>query len=68
MWKYFEPISLAVWFFAILSVDAVVYYAQGRHHSLIPLFVCGAATIVVGIIAVMAMYETFKHRNDKEPW
>ncbi|HEY1835277.1 MAG TPA: hypothetical protein VGG13_00460 [Candidatus Saccharimonadales bacterium] len=68
MWKYFDPIAGVVFFFVIFSIDAVVYYSQGRHHSLIPLVICGAATVIVGVIAGMAIHEIFKHRNDKESW
>jgi hypothetical protein len=68
MWKYFEPIALTIFFFAIFAVDAVLYYAVGRNHSPVPYIVCGIVTLLVGILAMMAEFETFKHRHDKESW
>lgn len=68
MWKYFEPVAWLVLFVFIASLDVFFYYAQGLGHSWVPLGISSVATLVVGILAGMAIYETFKHRNDKEPW
>lgn len=68
MWKYFMPFIMLGGVFVLAAFDAVIYYGQGKHHSIIPLIACGAVTLAASAIAIMATYETFKHRNDKEPW
>jgi hypothetical protein len=70
MAKYFEVL---VWFFffvalTLLSLELYYNYTPASHHSLVPLCISVALTIVVGIFTGMAFYEVFRHRNDKEPW
>ena len=68
MAKYFNLISYTVIFIFFILFDLVSYYGYGRNHSLVPFYLGVFVTVIVGIIAIMALYETFKHRNDKEPW
>lgn len=68
MWKYFVPIVWLVWFIFFVGFDAYIYYSFGRHHSIVPFAICIGATVIVGYFACLAIYETFKHRNDKDPW
>jgi len=68
MAKYFNLISYTVIFTFFILFDLVSYYGYGHNHSLVPFYLGVFVTVIVGIIAIMALYETFKHRNDKEPW
>jgi hypothetical protein len=68
MAKYFEVITLFGIFICLAVTDLTIYYSYGRTHSLIPFYISLALTIVVGVMTVLALYEVFKHRNDKEPW
>jgi len=68
MAKYTEVLFYFLLFLALTIIDLALYYSWGPKHSLVPLFVSSALTIVVGVVTGLATYEVFKHRNDKEPW
>jgi membrane-bound metal-dependent hydrolase YbcI (DUF457 family) len=68
MGKYAEVLAFFFFFLSLTLLDLVMYYSWSHRHSLVPLFISIALTIVVGIITGMAVYEVFKHRNDKESW
>ncbi|GEM_PF-7071948 len=65
---YGNIIVLLIMFLTLAVVDLVVYYGRGEHHSRVPLALTSGLTAVVFVITCQAMYETFKHRNDKEQW
>jgi hypothetical protein len=68
MWKFFEPIAALAWFFSFLIVDAAIYYTLGGHLSPVPLIICLIIFVAGAMLTVLAEYQLFKHRNDKEHW
>jgi|GEM_PF-6642332 hypothetical protein len=51
---------------AIIIIEFFWYYSNGQ--TIGPLIVGALLAVVVFIIAALALYESIKHRNDKEPW
>jgi len=52
--------------FALLFFEFFLYYEKGR--PIIPLLIGGGIALIVLVIGVAALFESIKHRNDKEPW
>jgi len=55
-------------FLFFMVVDFFLYYAGRDHHSWVPFVLGCLLTAGAGALTVMATYETFIHRNDKEQW
>jgi hypothetical protein len=53
--------------FFILA-DLVLYYNATSGHSKVPFIAALVITVPATIITGLAAYQSFKHRNDKEPW
>jgi hypothetical protein len=69
IWPY---VGLLIWFVMFLFfilIDLIMYYVDfAGPHSRVPFYISSALTLIVGYFFVMACFETFKHRNDKEEW
>ncbi|HSX15294.1 MAG TPA: hypothetical protein VLF40_00735 [Candidatus Saccharimonadales bacterium] len=68
MGKYISPLMWFGTFVFFTVVDYFLYYAGRDHRSWVPLVLGCLLTAGVGVLTVMALYETFIHRNDKESW
>jgi archaellum biogenesis protein FlaJ (TadC family) len=68
MAKYFSLFASFIFFAFFMLADIILYNDNQLHYNLVLLCIFIALTVVAGIFTVMAIYETFKHRNDKESW
>lgn len=68
MRPYLDILAYFAGFLLLSSLDAVLYYTVGRHHSKLPFVLAGVVTLAVGVIAALALYQTYRHRDDEEPW
>jgi len=68
MAKYFSPLVSFIFFAFFMLADVIIYNDNKSHYNLVILCIFISLTIIAGIFTIMAIYETFKHRNDKEPW
>lgn len=69
MMRNFIEIFSEFWLllFFILA-DLVIYYTTASGHSEVPFIIALIITIPATVVTGLACYESFKHRNDKEPW
>jgi hypothetical protein len=68
MKEYLNVLSyLGLFVFFMLS-DLALYYGIGSRHASVPFYIFSALTLIVAVVAGMALFEIHKHRNDKEPW
>jgi NADH:ubiquinone oxidoreductase subunit 3 (subunit A) len=68
MKSIFEAGRWFIYFIFFMLFDLVAYYRWGKHHSFIPLILGAVLSSIVFAITCLAAYESYKHRNDKEPW
>lgn len=48
--------------------DLALYYYHAKGHSKVPFIVSLIITVPATILVLMATYQTYHHRNDKEAW
>lgn len=61
-----EVIGYAFFALSLIFVEFFLYYSKGQ--TIGPLVVGAVLGLVVLVITTMALFESIKHRNDKEPW
>jgi len=61
-----EVIGYAFFALSLIFIEFFLYYSKGQ--TIGPLVVGGILGLVILAITVMALFESIKHRNDKEPW
>lgn len=70
MWKTYTYLRIIIWFvleLLLILVNVAAYYYWWHGHSFVPLAISGILTLVVFGIVSVAIYETFKHKHDKDP-
>jgi hypothetical protein len=61
-----DVIGYALLEISIIILEFFLYYSRGQ--TVGPLIVGGILALVVLVITILALFESIKHRNDKEPW
>jgi membrane protein YdbS with pleckstrin-like domain len=61
-----DVIGYALLEISIIILEFFLYYSRGQ--TVGPLIVGGILALVVLVITILALFESIKHRNDKELW
>lgn len=61
-----DVIGYGIFAFSLIFIEFFLYYSKGQ--TIGPLIVGAVLAIIVLAITIMALFESIKHRNDKEPW
>jgi membrane protein YdbS with pleckstrin-like domain len=61
-----DVIGYALLEISVIILEFFLYYSRGQ--TVGPLIVGGILALIVLVITIMALFESIKHRNDKEPW
>lgn len=61
-----QVLGYAILEISVIIIEFFLYYSRGQ--TIAPLIVGGVLALVVLAITATALYESIKHRDDKEPW